>query len=98
MLQDEVQILVTAVGEYTLSTLGSENLAGLRVTLDPHEMSAHITVALRDNSDGNQRAAVDRILEVEDVYFDELVIGFSLVRALEDEDAPRASVPQYSFA
>lgn len=95
---DEVQVLVTAVGEYTLSTLGAANLAGLRVTLDPNEMSAHITVALRDNSDSNQKSVIADLLEVEQLYFDELVMGFSLVNSLADEETPRASVPQYSFA
>jgi len=95
---DEVQVLVTAVGEYTLSTLGAENLAGLRVTLDPSEMSCHVTVALSDNSDDNQKKAITSLLEVEDIYFDELVMGFSLVNSLEDEESPRASIPQYSHA
>jgi hypothetical protein len=96
--RDEVQVLVTAVGEYTLSTLGADNLAGLRVTLDPSEMSCHVTVALSDNSEENQKKAIRSLMEVEDIYFDELVMGFSLVTSLDDEEVPRASIPQFSHA
>ena len=95
--RDEVQVLVTAVGEYTLSTLGRENLSGLQVTLDPRDMSCHVTVALRDNSDGAQKQAISDLLEVEEVYFDELVLAFSLVDALSEE-LPRAEIPHYSYA
>lgn len=95
---DEFNVLVTAVGEYTLSALGRDNLRGLRVTLDHHEMSCHVTIALENNSDANQKHAIQQMFDVEQIYFDELVMSFSLVESLDDVEAPRESVPQYSFA
>jgi hypothetical protein len=95
---NEFQALTTAIGEYSVSSLGKENLTGLQVILNPRELSGFVSIALRDRSDQALRAAIVEMFEVERVYSDEVAISFVFVDQIDETLAASASVPQYSFA
>jgi len=94
---DEFVTLVRAVGEYTVGTLGKENLTGLRVDADRRESSAFITIALADPSNAAQRSAIETMFEVEALYADEISLTYIFVDRL-DEAVAVSSALQYSYA
>ncbi|HEY4212096.1 MAG TPA: hypothetical protein VGM84_11485 [Steroidobacteraceae bacterium] len=95
---DEFQALTTAIGEYSVDTLGREKLSGLQVILNPRELSAFVSIALRDRSDEAQRAAISEMFDVERVYADEISLSYVFVDEIEKTADAHSSVPQYSFA
>jgi hypothetical protein len=95
---DDLQVLTTSIGEYTVDTLGRENLRGLQVTMDRRNLVGHIAIALQDNTDMQQKSAIKDLLEIEQMYFDEAVLSFSFVEEIDADSVATSSVPQYSLA
>jgi hypothetical protein len=95
---DDLQVLTTSIGEFTVDVLGRDALRDLQVTLDVRSLDCHIAIALEDNSERQQRAVIKELLDIERMYFDEVVLSFSFVESIERDPAELSAVPQYSFA
>jgi hypothetical protein len=93
---DEAQALVTSIGEFTLETLGKENISQLSVTVDGTDCD--LAVVLRDNSDQAQEEALRKIFEVEQVYFDDVVMNIDFSGSGERFFAQKDRVALYSYA
>ena len=97
-VMDEFRALTYAIGDFTVDALGKENLTGLQVVTDPRELSAFISIALKDQSDVAQRRAIAVMFEVEEMYFDEVALTYVFVDHIHDSIHATSSVPQYSYA
>lgn len=97
-VMDEFQALTTSIGEYTVDTIGRVNLRGLQVTMDTRTSSASILVALRDNSDEQQKEALRALLIIEDIYLDEAVLSYRFVDEVTADGQAREVAPRFSFA
>jgi hypothetical protein len=95
---NEFEALTHSIGEYSVDTLGKDNLSGLQVVVNPRETSGFVTIALRDQSDEAQREAIAEMFEVERTYADEVSLTFVFVDSIDATMAATASVPQYSYA
>lgn len=95
---DEFQALTTSIGEYTVDTLGRENLAGLQVWLNPREGSAFMSIALQDSSDIAQRRAIAELFDIERCYSDDVALTYVFVSEISESTDAMAEAPQYSYA
>lgn len=96
---DEFQALTTSIGEYSLDTIGRENLRGLRVTLDPRSLNAEMVLVLTENSDMLQKSVLRDLFEIERVFADDAVLSYQFAEALDDDNAEAlTSVPLFSYA
>jgi hypothetical protein len=95
---NEFQALAHAIGEYTVDALGKENLAGLEVVANPRESSALVSIALKDQSNDAQRRAIVIMLEVEQLYWDEIALTYVFVDRIRGTADTISAVPQYSYA
>jgi hypothetical protein len=95
---DEFKILTQSIGEFAVTTVGTENLKGLQLTMRPDDHTGHIAVALVDESDEAQKSVLRSLLEVEQVFFDEAVLSFSFVDHIDrDVDEPETAA-LFSYA
>lgn len=91
--------LVTSIGEFTVDTIGKDHLLGIWVTIDPRTHRGDMLIALSDNSDEAQKAAIRDILEVEDVFADDAVLNFRFVASPDELGAETPeSAPIYAYA
>jgi len=96
---DENSALAASLGEFTVDTIGRESLDGLHVLLDTRAGEAWMIVVLRDNSDAEQRRAIEKLFEVEDVFADEVSLSFVFATEIPDEvRALTSSKAVFSYA
>lgn len=95
---DAVRALVTSIGENSVALIGKENLVGLQVYLDAVDDSAEITVSLRNNSDQSQREAIQALLDVEELFYDEAALSFHFVDDITTNGDHRVARALYSYA
>ncbi|MEO8527691.1 MAG: hypothetical protein ABI435_01290 [Pseudolysinimonas sp.] len=95
---DDVRALVSSIGEHAVNMIGKENLLGLEVFLDKEELSAEITVSLRDNTDESQREAIAALFGVEELFYDEAVLSFQFVDDIAAKGDARVARAQFSYA
>lgn len=95
---DEQRALTASIGEFTLDLLGREKISGLRVTFDPRERSAFMTIVLRDDSDESQRRVIGELFEVERVFAEDAVLTYVFVDHIEKDPAEASSELEFSYA
>ncbi|SEH97215.1 hypothetical protein SAMN04515692_10874 [Leifsonia sp. CL147] len=94
----EFEALTHAIGEYTVDTLGKENLEGLQVIANPRESTALVTIALKDQSNDAQRQAIATMFDIELLYADEMGLTYVFVDHIRDTIDATLSATQYSYA
>jgi len=95
---NDLQALTTSIGEYTLDTIGRESVKGLQVMIESIDHQGRVSVALKDNSDAEQKRVLRELFEIEQLYFDEAALSFSFVENLDDVTATEVSAPVFSYA
>jgi hypothetical protein len=92
-------ILAQSIGENSVSYIGKENLRALSVEVNPVTMEADIEIVLRDAREDNRRAALEALREVEELFWDEIVIGHNFVGELHAHDRATADARrQFQYA
>jgi len=86
---DEFGALIHSLGEYTVTYIGEQNLARLDIFGDDVAGTAYIEIALADNTWPSQSAAVDKMIEIREMYFDELAIDYRFIS--EDSETRQSS-------
>lgn len=94
---NDIQALTTSIGEYTLETIGRDSIKGLQVTMEDVDHQGCVSVALKDNSDAEQKRVLRELLGIEQIYFDEAALTFAFVESLDDMESRRVSAPLFSY-
>lgn len=95
---DEVSALTQSIGEHAVSAIGAKHLAELSVVVNGNDLTARVTVALRKNSDAEQRRALEKLFEVQDLFFGDASMTFAFGH---DADLPTVQLSeqrQFQFA
>ncbi len=95
---DELQALAQSIGEYTVDLIGRDNLDALQVTVDRRNRSAQVSIELKKPSDAEQLRVLDVMFELEQMYFEEVVLSYSFVEAIDATADDRETVRQFSYA
>lgn len=92
-------VLAQSIGETTIGYIGRERLRALAVEVDPRVNEASIEIVLRRDSEESRRAALEAVLEVGEIFWNEVVLSHSFVAELHDRERSLAdSRRQYQFA
>jgi hypothetical protein len=96
---DDFQALISSLGESTVAYVGESNLQSLLVFGDPADMTAAIELGLRENTWELQEHAIDRLLEVREIFLDELSISYCFVTPdSSTAEAAAAREPDFCMA
>ncbi|WP_243063167.1 hypothetical protein [Humibacter sp. RRB41] len=95
---NDLQALTTSIGEYTLDTLGKETVTGLQVSMDGVDHNGRITVALKDNSDAEQKRVLRELFEIEQMYFDEAALSFDFVQDIDEVSLLHPEAKSFIYA
>ncbi len=74
---DSDQALVNSLGEYTVTAIGRSHLRTLTATYDHVNGLAHIEICLSDDSWDARAHAIDKMLEVREMFLDEVSIDYA---------------------
>jgi hypothetical protein len=92
-------ILARSIGEHSVSYIGRENLRALSVEVNPITMEAEIEIVLTDASEDNRRSALEALHEVEELFWDDIVVGHNFVGELHEHDRATADARrQFQYA
>lgn len=95
---DEVSALTQSIGEHAVQAIGKKHLSELSVVVNGNDMTARVTVALRKNTDAEQQRALERLFDVQELFFDDASMTFAFGL---DADLPAAHLSeqrQFQFA
>lgn len=96
---DEFGALIHSLGEHTVTYLGKDNLSRLDIFGDDVQGTAYIEIALANNTWPAQAAAVDKMLEVREMFFDELSIDYRFISEdSETRESAAARQPAFCMA
>jgi hypothetical protein len=94
----ELRALTESIGEHAVSLFGKENLAALSVTLDTIDLTATVSVAVRDESMAATHEVADQFAELEELFLAEAVLRLRFVDAPAIQSAPLSSQPRFAMA
>lgn len=95
---DEVSALTQSIAEHAVQAFGPKHMTQLSVTVSSVDFAARVTVQLRNNTDKEQRRALEKFFDLQDLFFDDVSMTLAFGT---DEDLPSAhnvGSRQYSFA
>jgi len=95
---DEVSALTQSIGEHAVAAIGAKHLSELSVVVNPFDCSARVVVALQENTEKEQRRALEKLFDVQDLFFDEVSMSFAFGSDIDLPTAHLAGARQYSFA
>lgn len=95
---DELQVLTTSIGEFTVDTLGRDTINGLQIVMEAVDHLGHVSIALKSNTDAEQKRVLRELFEIERMYYDEAALAFEFVDAVDPDLAARENLPVYSYA
>jgi hypothetical protein len=95
---DANQALAQSIGEHAVQAVDRDTILELTVILNNIDMSCQINVALRDNSDGEQRRVLESLFDVQALFFEEVSLTFDFVRPGDGSMNVLETQRQYSFA
>ncbi|NQX15122.1 hypothetical protein [Rathayibacter sp. VKM Ac-2857] len=94
---DDLETLTESIGQFTLSSLGKENLRRLSVVVNPVDQTCEVSITLVDDSGESQLEIIRSMLEVEQVFLDDVVMSFSFVD-IDDASVAHGLQRQFSYA
>ncbi len=94
---DEGTALAVSLGEHTVDSIGRDHLLGLHLSLNTRACEAHIIVALKDNTDDEQRRAIEKLIEVEESFAEDATVSFVFATEIP-ADVLASSKAAYSYA
>ncbi|ODA89813.1 hypothetical protein ATY41_03980 [Leifsonia xyli subsp. xyli] len=95
---NELQLLTTSIGEFAVDAIGRETINGLQVVMEAVDRLGHVSIALKDNSDAEQKRVLRELFDIERMYYDEAALAFQFIHELEPDIAAKANVPVYCYA
>lgn len=95
---DEVSALTQSIGEYAVQMVGKENLAELAVVLNPADLTARVSLVLKDNNEATQRDALEALFEVQELFFEDASMMFTFGHMRDMEDAEQGAQRQFQYA
>lgn len=96
---DEVSALTQSIGEHAVQAIGAKHLTELSVVVSPIDYTARVVVALRENTDKEQRRALEKFFEVQELFFDDVSMTFGFGTDVDLPTAKQAAgARQFSFA
>lgn len=95
---DEVSALTQSIGEHAVQAVGAKHLTELSVVVSSIDMTARVTMALRENSDKEQRRALERMFEVQELFFEDVSMTIAFGVDGELPTAQAAGSRQFSYA
>lgn len=95
---DANQALTQSIGEHSVQALGRSHISELSVVLSNIDMTCRVVVALEKNTDKEQRRALNKLFEVQELFFDEVAMSFDFGTENDLPTAHLSSQRQYSFA
>lgn len=84
---DEFGALITSLGEHLVVTVGKENLQRVDIFGDESDGSAHIEIVLVDDAWDRMSGAIDKMIEIREMFLDELSIDYRFA----DQDSETAA-------
>lgn len=82
-LVDDFKALISSLGESTVGYIGADNLQSLHVRGHEADGTAFVEICLAENSWDEQSRVIDTMLEIREMFFDELSIEYRFI----DEDS-----------
>lgn len=96
---DDFQALISSLGESTVTYVGKDKLATLTVFGDPADMTAAIELGLLENSWELQEHAIDKMLEIREMFMDDVAISYRFISPDSSTDeATAAREPDFCMA
>ena len=100
-MTDDWDVVIESLGTSCLGYLGSADVRGVRIWLQPLEGSAHIEIALGDDSVENRSRAVEAMVDVRELFIDDLSFDYRFVSADDDFEAsenPRERMAEFAVS
>ena len=85
---NEFEALIHSLGEHLVITLGRDNLRRLDVFGDATDEAAYVEIVLADQSWASMSDAVDKMIEVREMFIDEISLDY---RFASEDSETRAS-------
>lgn len=99
MHMNEFEALIHSLGEHAVSYLGRDALVGLYAFGDAVDQAAQIEIYLKNNSWDEQARAIDAMIRLRELFFDDLAIQYRFAEVdSETVDAARARGSLYALA
>lgn len=95
---DEVSALTQSIGEHAVQAIGAKHIADLTVVVMPIDWTARIAVSLESNTEKEQRRALEKLFDVQDLFFDDVSMTFVFGEDLDLPAAHQVGAQQYSYA
>ena len=73
---NEFDAVIHSLGEHVVSYVGSDNLRSVRIWSDELSGTADISIVLADESWDAESRAIERMLQVREVFLDELSFDY----------------------
>jgi hypothetical protein len=80
---DDFQALMHSLGEHAVDYIGKDSLRRLDVFGDEADGAAYIEICLEENSWDERSRAIDKMLEIREMFLDEVSIEYRFI----DEDS-----------
>lgn len=97
-MMDEFGALVHSLGEHAVSYIRRENLKQLEIMADPMAGAAHIEICLSDDNWAAQSAAIDKMIELREMFLDEISIDYVFVDRESCGQRSHEREPEFSLA
>lgn len=95
----DFQASVHSLGETTVGYIGKDRVQSLRVLGDEFEGSADIEVCLKEWTWEDREHAITRLIEVQEMFFNEFAISYAFVGPDEiDEPVQRRALDVMAFS
>lgn len=96
---NDFQALISSLGESIVTYIGKEHLDTLTVFGDSLDMTALVEIGLNENTWESQEQAIDQMIEVRELFLDEISIAYRFVTPdSSSEEAVRARRPDFCMA
>ncbi len=82
-LVDDFQALISSLGESTVTYIGRDHLRSLDILGDEMDGTAFLQICLAEDTWDAQTRAVDKMLEIREIFLDELSVEYRFI----DEDS-----------
>jgi hypothetical protein len=89
MRVNEFEALMSSLGEHVVGYIGQEHLARLFIYGDEVDLSASIEIFLEDESWASRTRAIDKMVEIREMFIDEISIDYRFVH--EDSETIEAA-------
>lgn len=92
------EALVHSLGECSVTYVGKEHLRQLTIWADELHATAHIEICLEDDSWAAREHAIDKMIEIRQMFLDDISIEYAFSGGDYCYDQAPAEEPEFSFA